>query len=89
MKNILEEIWSLYDVENDVPDFRDEEKSEDYAIMMREQKKLYALLDNQQREQFEKYSDCANKLDCISERQAYIRGIRFATRYLISALSQK
>lgn len=55
-------------------------------ILITKEEKLYAKLNEEQREVLKNYEDCLGEISSISEKEAFIEGIRFATAYLMEAL---
>ena len=81
----LEDLWEQYQLENrpEPPD----EKMKILNDLITHEEKLRAVLNAEQAEVLQKYDDCLSDLSAYFQKKAFIKGIRFATGYLIEALS--
>lgn len=87
MKKMLEKLWYAYEMEQPAKFSREENEILD--AMAETEKKLCATLSEEQKDMLEDYKDCANALYSFLEKEAYCKGIRFATAYMVDALSEK
>ena len=86
MSKVLEDLWFSCEMQNRVE--QNEEKKELLELIVNYEKKIQKDLTEEQKAQFKKYGDCISDLHCITECEAFIRGIRFATAFLIEALEK-
>lgn len=87
MINSISELWYAYQLEKTAK-LTGEEK-EILNILVSNQKELYNKLDQEQKELLEKYIENVHELGCVSEKNAFICGVRFATTFLFDALSEE
>lgn len=84
MKKILEDLWYSYLMENSIE--RNTEKKKILNILTANEEKLHEKLNKEQKEALENYENSLYEINSISEKEAFIKGIRFATMFLIEAL---
>ena len=85
MKKALEDLWYSYLMENTW-----EENTEKKAIVSKLAEKenaLRSLLTAEQKEQYEECEKLLQELYSLSEKEAFIKGVCFATNFLVEALS--
>lgn len=63
---------------------KEEKKITDMLVACEE--KLHERLTEEQVEELEKYKDCLDEMGNIAERNAFVKGVRFAAVFLIEAL---
>ena len=83
MQDILEELWCLYIEDND-PKLGDDEK----LIMEKlenAEKVLHKELNEKQVQLLEEFTDHWGELCSVYRKESFIKGIRFATKYLLEA----
>lgn len=85
MKTILKDLWSSYLIESTAI-LDDEEKVLLDKIVLKE-KELNEKLTKEQLALLENFTDSFHEMNCISERNAFIKGVCFATKYLFEVLS--
>ncbi len=49
--------------------------------------KLLLTMTEEQKILFEKFLDCNDELHCISERESFIQGFKFATKLIIESMN--
>lgn len=84
MKKTLETVWDWYETENAM--VRSEEKEEIVKTLLPTEQALRAELTEEQRERLDQIKDCLYQMQGISEKEAFVHGVRFATAYLLDAL---
>lgn len=84
MKKTLETLWSAYQME--FPSKQSEEEKEVLHTLVAAEDKLLAELNGEQIRTLKVLEDCLGDLECLADKEAFIRGIRFATSYLIEAM---
>ena len=84
MKNLLEKLWYSYQMQDDAEQNGEEKELLDLIVLHEE--KLHAVLNTEQMEQLKKYRECIRDFHIIAEKEAFIKGIRFATLFLTEAL---
>ena len=85
MDQILETLWKTYQIEN--PRELDAEEKRLSEALAGYEDVLRADLNNAQKEMLEDYETCLSELNNHFEKEAFMNGIRFATAYLLEALS--
>lgn len=83
MRQTLEDLWHSYLMEKNE---QSKEEREAISKLVEHEGKLRATLNAEQLEMLETDDFCFSEIAYISERDAFIKGVRFATRYLIEAL---
>ena len=58
------------------------------GLVVRNEEVLQSTLTQQQKECLEKYEDCLNELHDFYEREAFIKGVQFATNFLVEAMDR-
>lgn len=53
----------------------------------RNREKLLLTMTDEQKILFEKFLDCNDELHCISERESFIQGFKFATQLIIESMN--
>ena len=84
MKKTLEELWYSYLLQNSPKMDRAQEKTlkritEDYDGLIQ-------ILDETQKEKLRIYETHLNELSDLSEKRAFIKGVRFAASFLVETL---
>lgn len=86
MKRILEDLWY-----NDYISVRTEQSSEEKEALeelISLEDKLHKCLSKKQKDICKNYEACVIKINCISEKEAFIKGVCFATQYLFESLQK-
>ncbi len=83
MRKELEELWQYYLIE--VPLQRNEKEKELIREYGEAEEKLRAKLNDEQIELLEEYDNSVSETNSISERYAFIKGVRFAIRLIFEA----
>lgn len=87
MNKTLSDLW-YYILEQHPFETRAEAKELlDRAVEKEEA--LHATLTRQQKEYLKKYEDCLGELYDVYEKEAFIKGIRFATNFLMEAMDRQ
>ena len=83
MRKELEDLWQYYLIE--VPLQRNDKEKEIIKRYGEAEDKLRAKLSDEQKELLEEYDNSVSETNSISERYAFIKGVRFATRLIFEA----
>lgn len=87
MNPILEELWYSYIMENSI-----EENAQSKKLLRTLVEKQDYLKDNLDPEVFKICEECHSiifEMGGISEKEAFVKGVQFATGYLVEALHSK
>ena len=84
MKRVIEDLWYSY-ITNCLTEQTKEEKKI-LRTLIEYENDLHSKLNDEQKNSLKNYEDYLDKLSDISSRGAFIKGIRFATIFLIEAL---
>lgn len=84
MKHILEDLWYSYELGNSMIQTKELEEVLEKAYQSEE--RLRENLNEKENELFLKYEAYMSEISSISEKDAFIRGVRFATKYLLAIL---
>lgn len=83
----LEQLWYLYQSEYPLKVCSQEKElvkeMEEYGD------KLRASINEQQNEMLQRYQDLWDRVSCFSEKEAFIKGVRFAAGFLLDALDNE
>ena len=82
MKHILEDLWYSYELSN--PKIPTKELEEVLEKAYQSEERLRENLNEKENELFLKYEAYMSEISSISEKDAFIRGVRFATKYLLA-----
>jgi len=85
MKTTLKDLWLSYMIES-TANMDDEERKILDKIVLKEGE-LNDKLTKEQLKTFEEFTNYFHEINCVSERNAFIKGICFATRFIFEALS--
>lgn len=85
MKNTLEDLWFSYLIEEGIALSDSDRIIVNSSSQKREE--IYNTLSQTQRQAFEKYEENTNDMLNIYEKEAFIKGIKFATKFFINSLS--
>lgn len=83
MRKELEELWQYYLIE--VPVQRNDNEKEIISKYGKTEDIFRAKLNDEQKDLLEEYDKSISETNSISERYAFIKGIRFATRLIFEA----
>lgn len=83
MRKELEDLWQYYIVE--VPMERNEEEKEILKNYSEKEELLRSKLTDEQKELLEEYDNAVCETNGISEKYAFIKGVRFTTRLIFEA----
>ena len=90
MKKTLYDLWYSYQshIAQDT-----EQQTEESILLLKEQarleKQFLEMLSEEQKSLFYIYEDAVNAVSSASEREAFSRGVHFATSFLIEAFCQQ
>ena len=86
MNSFLQDLWYTYELQRFRP--QDAEERELLSLIVRSEETLFANLNEEQKALLKKYKDSIRDLHCLSERDAFVRGVRFAAAFLTEALEK-
>ena len=87
MKQTLEDLWFSYLI--DAPVRRDGERKKILEEADRLEDKLRAQLSERQLGALNDYEDSMGEICSMDEKEAFVKGVRFAVRFLIEALCRE
>ena len=85
--NILEELWFGNISPWERPFKKDSAYAELLALVIRHQEDLNSRLNNEEKEIFEKYSECSNEMHDLTEREAFVKGFTIGAQIIIAVLT--
>ncbi len=86
MKNLLEDLWFSYLIEE-----RTVLSDSDNIIVKsshEKREKIYNSLNPMQKKDFDEYEENSNDICNIYEKEAFIKGVRFAVNFLSGAMER-
>ena len=84
MSKLLESIW--YDYISQQPAELSQEMRALREELNRSNDLLWGDLNNTQKEEFLEFESCMNRMTGAAEKDAFVRGVRFAVTFLLSAV---
>ena len=85
--NILEDLWFGNISPWERPFKKDSAYAELLALVIRHQEDLRSRLNDEEKEIFEKFTECTNEMYGIAEREAFVRGFTFGARIIIEIMN--
>ncbi len=86
MKNLLENLWFNYIIE--VPMQKNEIENQTIAEWLKQEKYFRSRLNEEEIEILEEYDRALSKVNRITEKNAFIKGVMFATRFIFETLCE-
>lgn len=83
---ILEEIY-YGKLECQEQKWCNNELLESSKLCDRNREKLLSTMTDEQKLLLEKFIDCNDELHCVSERESFIQGFKFATKLIIESMN--
>ena len=85
--SILDKLWCG----NIAPHERDFKKGGAYAVLLgyivRHEEALQKRMNDEEKEIFEKFTECTNEMYGIAEREAFVRGFTIGARIIIEVMN--
>ena len=85
--NILEDLWFGNISPWERPFKKDSAYAELLALVIRHQEDLNGRLNDEEKEIFEKYSECSNEMHDLTEREAFVKGFTIGAQIIIAVLT--
>ena len=85
MKNVLDDLWEYYQ-STDIFE-HNEERKKYLEKMASADEKLRALLNKEETELFESFEENLYNVNYITQKEYFIKGVRFATRYMVQFIT--
>lgn len=80
----LEDLWLAYQLEK--LEIENPERKTLIDLMMSQEQKLKSYLDENQLKELEKYNYYMDELSDNSEKNAFMKGVRLGTQYIIETM---
>jgi len=87
--NILEDLWFGNISPWERPFKKDSAYAELLALVIRHQEDLNGRLNNEEKEIFEKFSECSTEMHDLTEREAFVKGFTIGAQIIIAVLTVK
>ena len=85
--NILEDLWFGNISPWERPFKKDGEYAELLSLVIRHQEDLLSRLNDEEKEIFEKYTDCTNEMHDLTEREAFLKGFTIGAQIIIEVMA--
>ncbi len=85
--NILEALWFGNISPWERPFKKDSAYAELLALVIRHQDDLLSRLNDEEKEIFEKYSECSNEMHDLTEREAFVKGFIIGAQIVIAVMT--
>ena len=85
--NILEELWFGNISPWERPFKKDSAYAELLALVIRHQEDLNRRLNDEEKEIFEKFSECSTEMHDLTEREAFVKGFTIGAQIIIAVLT--
>ncbi len=86
-KSTLEDIWYLYQAE--YPMKQNKEINELFRMLEKLREKLVNGICKGEASVLEEYEQIRDKMECVVEKDAFIKGVKFAAGFLVEALDEE
>ena len=87
--NILENLWFGNISPWEQPFKKDSAYEELLALVIRHQEDLNRRMNDEEKEIFEKFSECSTEMHDITEREAFVKGFTIGARIIIEVLASE
>ncbi len=85
--NILEDLWFGNISPWERPFKKDSEYAQLLALVIRHQDDLLKRLNDEEKEIFEKFSECSTEMHDMTEREAFIKGFTLGVKIIIEVMT--
>ena len=85
--NILEDLWFGNISAWERPFKKDSAYAELLALVVRHQEDLLGRLNDEEKEIFEKFSECSTEMHDLTEREAFVKGFTIGAQIIIAVLT--
>ena len=85
--NILEDLWFGNISPWERPFKKDSAYAELLALVIRHQEDLNGRLNDEEKEIFEKFSECSTEMHDLAEREAFVKGFTIGAQIIIAVLT--
>ena len=85
--NILEDLWFGNISPWERPFKKDGACAELLALVIRHQEDLRSRLNDEEKEIFEKYTDCTTEMHDLTEREAFVKGFVLGAKIIIEVMT--
>ena len=85
--NILEDLWFGNISPWERPFKKDSAYAELIALVIRHQDDLNGRLNDEEKEIFEKFSECSTEMRDLTEREAFVKGFTIGAQIIIAVLT--
>ena len=85
--NILEDLWFGNISPWERPFKKDSTYAELLALVIRHQDDLLGRLNDEEKEIFEKFSECSTEMHDLTEREAFVKGFKLGAKIIIEVMT--
>ena len=85
--NILEDLWFGNISPWERPFKKDGTYAELLALVVRHLEDLLSRLNDEEKEIFEKYTDCTSEMHDLTEREAFVKGFTIGAQIIIEVMA--
>ncbi len=85
--NILEDLWFGNISPWERPFKKDSAYAQLLALVIRHQEDLNGRLNDEEKEIFEKFSECSTELHDLTEREAFVKGFTIGAQIIIAVMT--
>ena len=85
--NILEDLWFGNISPWERPFKKDSAYAELLALVIRHQEDLNRRLNDEEKEIFEKFSECSTEMHDLTEREAFVKGFTIGAQIIIEVMT--
>ena len=89
MRKTLQELWRGNIAPQEKSSMRGTDYDESFRMMCKNEEKLMAVLEEKEKETFEKFCDCRDEVALYTEEDVFISGFRLGARIIIESLYEK
>ena len=85
--NILEDLWFGNILPWERPFKKEGAYAELLSLVIRHQEDLLSRLNDEEKEIFEKYTDCSTEMHDLTEREAFVKGFTIGAQIIIEVMA--
>lgn len=86
MKEVMRDIWCGRVILMEKRGNQNADMEDILRLMEKNKEILYTLIDEQQKDRFEKYTDCVEEYVSFITQRAFCEGVEFTAKFLVEAL---
>ncbi len=86
MKKVIRDMWYGHVIPVEKCGNKDSDIEDLSRLMAKNKAVLYTLMEEQEKDRFEKYADCVEEYVSLVAERAFCEGVQFTAKFLVEAL---